>query len=306
MLCRVPRVQLVQQRPCHHRFRGHGLVVGEAKVAASGVVGANVEVDRVTNPRHVRRLREIVAAAASPHEHVVRQVPNQTVGVLLRRREAPPERRNVLVVPRVAVGDRCPVTNAGDLVAVVPPRHDPSVVVRVVAEPPVGLTIVIHHDHFALRVSGLVHDRWTGHLLPNVVRVAVEKQRNNDEVQHDAARAGTAVALILGVPFLHRLERLVGRRLGCAALPFLLAISARRRGCTLLFPALLGRAGPFRRGDFCRGWFVGGRFAAGLAVLEFSVHVADLAKRPLNHPHKEDRADARRHRAEQDHKSAHL
>jgi len=57
-----------------------------------------------------------------PHEHVVGQVARIRVCLVLRCGEDATERGDVLVVPRVAVGDRGAVGDARDLVAVVPPR----------------------------------------------------------------------------------------------------------------------------------------------------------------------------------------
>lgn len=47
------------------------------------------------------------------------------------------------VVPGVVVHQRGPVGHAGDLVAIVPPRHDASVLVGVLPQPIVGLPEVI-------------------------------------------------------------------------------------------------------------------------------------------------------------------
>lgn len=51
--------------------------------------------------------------------------------------------RDVAVVPGVVVHQRGPVGHAGDLVAVVPPRHDAGVLVGVLPQPVVGLPEVI-------------------------------------------------------------------------------------------------------------------------------------------------------------------
>ena len=49
----------------------------------------------------------------------------------------------VTVVPRVIIHQSGPVGHAGDLVAVVPPRHDTRVLVCVLPQPVVGLPEVI-------------------------------------------------------------------------------------------------------------------------------------------------------------------
>jgi hypothetical protein len=71
--------------------------------------------------RHVRRLGEVVRGAAFPHENVVGQVARKCMRLQLGRCEAEPHQCDVLVVPRVAVGERRALRHAGDLVAVVPP-----------------------------------------------------------------------------------------------------------------------------------------------------------------------------------------
>ena len=62
--------------------------------------------DRVADPSQVRRLCEVVAPAARPDEDVVGEVARVRVRLLLWRREDAAERRDVLVVPGVPVGDR--------------------------------------------------------------------------------------------------------------------------------------------------------------------------------------------------------
>ena len=68
-------------------------------------VRAVARVDRVPDARQMRRFGEIVAAPTRPHEHVVRKVACEGVRLSLGRRQDATERRDVLVVPRVAVGD---------------------------------------------------------------------------------------------------------------------------------------------------------------------------------------------------------
>ena len=55
------------------------------------------------------------------------------------------DQRDVTVVPRVVVDERRAVAHAGDLVAVVPPRHHARLVARVLTQPVVGLAEVVQN-----------------------------------------------------------------------------------------------------------------------------------------------------------------
>ncbi len=87
----------------------------EAKLGAGWVPWADVVEDAVSDARHVRALGEVVAAAAGPDEYVVGEVAHDAVGVLLGGGQAAAERRDVLVVPRVAVRYSRPVRYSRDL-----------------------------------------------------------------------------------------------------------------------------------------------------------------------------------------------
>lgn len=49
------------------------------------------------------------------------------------------------IVPGVVVHERCSVGHSGNLVAVVPPGHDPRVLVRVLPQPIVSLAEVVQN-----------------------------------------------------------------------------------------------------------------------------------------------------------------
>mmetsp|Transcript_17286 Transcript_17286/g.37111 ORF Transcript_17286/g.37111 Transcript_17286/m.37111 type:complete len:358 (-) Transcript_17286:888-1961(-) len=88
--------------------------------------------------------------------------------------EALSEKRDVLVVPGVPVGDGGAVRNAVDLVPVVPPRHHASVLGRVVAKPPVGLAVVVDHHLLPVVQLRLEHDLGLRQPLRQLVRVVVK------------------------------------------------------------------------------------------------------------------------------------
>eukprot|EP00408_Alexandrium_pacificum_P048247 CAMPEP_0171246748 /NCGR_PEP_ID=MMETSP0790-20130122/48120_1 /TAXON_ID=2925 /ORGANISM="Alexandrium catenella, Strain OF101" /LENGTH=275 /DNA_ID=CAMNT_0011714097 /DNA_START=168 /DNA_END=992 /DNA_ORIENTATION=+ len=165
-------VQLPEERLRHHLRRVALLV--HAKVAARGVARAEVGVDGVGYARHVGRLRQVVPASPSPDQDVVCEVPDKVVRLPLRAREAAAQRRDVLVVPRVAVRDGRAVANAVDLVPVVPPSHHSRVLRGVVPEPPVRLSVVVDDDLLAVGKPGLEHDRRLRHGLADPVAVKVE------------------------------------------------------------------------------------------------------------------------------------
>mmetsp|Transcript_14001 Transcript_14001/g.38322 ORF Transcript_14001/g.38322 Transcript_14001/m.38322 type:complete len:208 (+) Transcript_14001:16-639(+) len=116
------RVQSVQQRLPHVIRRSAHLVYVKVR-------RVDILVDATGDASHVRGLCEVVPVetreSRGPDQHVIREVPDDVVPFQLWGDEALPEQRDVLVVPRVSVGDGGPVAQAVDLVPVVPPRHDP-------------------------------------------------------------------------------------------------------------------------------------------------------------------------------------
>ena len=76
--------QLVQQRRLHGRRRPATLI--KTEVLARRVVRAKMVVDAIPDPGHVRRLREVVAAAAGLHENIVREMLRYFMRLVLGRR----------------------------------------------------------------------------------------------------------------------------------------------------------------------------------------------------------------------------
>jgi hypothetical protein len=64
--------------------------------------------------------------------------PGNAMRFLFGRRECVPQQCNVLVIPRIAVGQRGTVRNPGNLVPVIPPRYDTSVFRCIFLEPQVA------------------------------------------------------------------------------------------------------------------------------------------------------------------------
>lgn len=89
----------------------------KAKVTACWIVRAEIMVYRVADSRHVRRLGQVIAAAAGPHEHVIREVSRYLPRLVFRGRQDPTKSRDMLVIPSIPVGQCRPFTDARDLVA---------------------------------------------------------------------------------------------------------------------------------------------------------------------------------------------
>mmetsp|Transcript_30199 Transcript_30199/g.59816 ORF Transcript_30199/g.59816 Transcript_30199/m.59816 type:complete len:203 (+) Transcript_30199:1003-1611(+) len=170
-------VQLVEHGRFHHG-RGCTVPIHVAKRPTRRIPGTHVPVDTVGDPRQVGTLGQVVPAPAAPDQDVVGQMARDAVPLLFRVREGAGEQGDVFVVPRVPVGDRGAVGNAGDLVAVVPPGEDAGVGGRIFFQPPVGLTVVIHDDNIALIRLCLVHDRRVRQPHRHFITVLVKNRRN--------------------------------------------------------------------------------------------------------------------------------
>ena len=75
------------------------------------------------------------------------------------------------------VGRSLGVSRAMDhkhLVAVVPPGHHARILWRVVAQPPVGLAVVVDHHFLAIVQLSLEHDLWLREAFRQPVRILVE------------------------------------------------------------------------------------------------------------------------------------
>ena len=145
---------------------------------------AGVVPDGLPDPEQVRGLGHVVRAAARPDEDVIREVPDDAVRLLLRRRHRPREVGDVLVVPRVPVRDGRPVRDARDLVPVVPPRHHARVLGGVIPEPVVRLDVVLDDDRPPVVELALEHHAGLGHPPRHVVRVLPKPLQPTREHQH--------------------------------------------------------------------------------------------------------------------------
>ena len=173
------RVELVQKRPAHH---GGGIPVPVHPERSAGrVLRAVVAVDRVGDPGQVGALGEIVPPAPAPDEGVVCQVAGDLVALVDVPREDLAQEGDVLVVPGVAVGQGGSVSDAGDLVAVIPPRQDAGVLGCVVPKPPVGLAVVVHVDGLPILGSALLDDGGVGEPTRDAPRVRVEAGAADEE-----------------------------------------------------------------------------------------------------------------------------
>mmetsp|Transcript_7884 Transcript_7884/g.14859 ORF Transcript_7884/g.14859 Transcript_7884/m.14859 type:complete len:263 (-) Transcript_7884:518-1306(-) len=121
------------------------------------------------------RLGQIIAATSSPDEDIIRQMLDHGVGSLLRRSQAAANESDVFMIPSVAVCNRSAIADPSDLVAIIPPSQYSRISWGLVSQPPVGFTIVIHHDLSAIPQGRLKHDRWMRkahrHLRSGVVEI---------------------------------------------------------------------------------------------------------------------------------------
>ena len=66
---------------------------------------------------------------------------------------------NVGVVPGVVVDKSWSVSHTTDLVPIIPPRHDFSILVCVLAKPIVGLTVIVNQELASIGQTASQHDR---------------------------------------------------------------------------------------------------------------------------------------------------
>ena len=118
----------------------------------------------------------IVGAAAGPHEDVICQVADDVVRFVFWSGECSRQVGNVFMVPRVAIRDRGTVGDASDLVAVIPPGHDPSVFRGVFSYPFVGVHVIANENDAAVLELAFEHDGWHRHTLSHIVRVLHERR----------------------------------------------------------------------------------------------------------------------------------
>mmetsp|Transcript_4197 Transcript_4197/g.9520 ORF Transcript_4197/g.9520 Transcript_4197/m.9520 type:complete len:316 (-) Transcript_4197:1873-2820(-) len=165
--------KLVEQRLRHHR--GRRLVRVEAELVALGiVVTAMVREDGVADPGQMRRFGKVISITAGPDKYVVGHVADRIPSPLLRACQGPAKGGDVLVVPCVAVRDRGPFGDAGNLVPVVPPGHHTRISGRVLLDPLVALQVVIDLDHLPRAVPDLVNHLGIGERMSHAVAVPHE------------------------------------------------------------------------------------------------------------------------------------
>ena len=145
----------------------------------------------------MRTLGKIIATTSRPDENVVSEVPDVPVRFLSRRRKAFAKKRNVLMIPRIAVRERGSVGDSRNLVAIIPPRHDARVFRRVVAKPPIRLTVVVDYDRLAVAETGLVHDARLRHALGNTIGVVVKPSCDKEKHKNGSTRGDATKSLPL-------------------------------------------------------------------------------------------------------------
>ena len=156
-------VKLVKERSGHFGS-GHALA-GKTKGAAGGVVRTMIAVDTVGNACQVRTLGQVVASSTSPDQDVIGKMTSNAVPLLLGACQGLTKKSNVLVVPGVAIRNCCSVADTSDLVAIVPPSHDASILRRVVSAPPVRLAVIVHQNFLSHVTVGLVDNGRVRHVF---------------------------------------------------------------------------------------------------------------------------------------------
>mmetsp|Transcript_16284 Transcript_16284/g.47772 ORF Transcript_16284/g.47772 Transcript_16284/m.47772 type:complete len:264 (+) Transcript_16284:997-1788(+) len=243
------------------------------------------------------------------------------MGFLLRGRQASAKGGNVLVVPSVAVSNRGAVRNTSDLVPVVPPRHDAGVLGRVVAEPPVGLAVVIDGDLCPIPKLRVEHDRRRGQLLGHVIRILPELPAIGvEQVEHDhddSQRHEAECRLDGRVPFtdagallhgghqyrVNLVERIFIKSAPASGGCFALVLEELGGGLVLLLFA--GRAGV---ASFAR-LALGILLALGVTGIRSACgggQVQELVHRPLHWNADGNSSESRRHRAGEEDETHHL
>mmetsp|Transcript_53547 Transcript_53547/g.125645 ORF Transcript_53547/g.125645 Transcript_53547/m.125645 type:complete len:226 (-) Transcript_53547:57-734(-) len=134
----------------------------------------------------VGRLAHVIALATRPNQHVVCKVPHDVVSLLFRVRQRSAKCSDVFVIPSIAICNRGSVSYAGDLVAVVPPCHDPRIRWRVSLQPLVSIKVVRNEPLAALEDDGrMPHVRrdllaCRNEILDRITHVLVASGQNQD------------------------------------------------------------------------------------------------------------------------------
>mmetsp|Transcript_67282 Transcript_67282/g.194595 ORF Transcript_67282/g.194595 Transcript_67282/m.194595 type:complete len:360 (-) Transcript_67282:603-1682(-) len=125
-------------------------------------------------------------------------MPHGVVRPLLGACEDTTQRRDVLVVPSVAIRDGRAPCDASDLIAVIPPRHHAGVLRRVVPDPLVSPEVVVDDDALAIPQRRLEHKLRIGHVHGNLVAMldvllrighaALEERRSDPDCSGGADR----------------------------------------------------------------------------------------------------------------------
>mmetsp|Transcript_67575 Transcript_67575/g.213950 ORF Transcript_67575/g.213950 Transcript_67575/m.213950 type:complete len:266 (-) Transcript_67575:61-858(-) len=116
---------------------------------------------------HPQELCHVIARVprhAPKHDHdVARSQPaGDAVRLALLRRHRAPHFPNVGRIPRVVINDHRAVAHRADLIPIVPPRHDLSVLGGVVPQPRVSFPEVIEDRAAPVCICGREHDRRRG------------------------------------------------------------------------------------------------------------------------------------------------
>ena len=140
------------------------------------VHGAAFLADAGANAEEMWGFCHIVGHSPVHCEDVICQVADDVVRFVFWSGECSRQVGNVFMVPRVAIRDRGTVGDASDLVAVIPPGHDPSRLPGCFLVPTRRRPCNRERKHAAVLELAFEHDGWHRHTLSHIVRVLHERR----------------------------------------------------------------------------------------------------------------------------------
>lgn len=146
-----------------HRFRD--LVVNSVRSASVVIVFFDLRENTSANSHHPKELGDIVTRviteATEDDQNVIRvEGSSNSISFFLVTCHGSTNGSDMSVVPRIVIDKNGSVTHSCDLVSVVPPGHDLSLLWRVLFDPVVGLSEIIDDVSGSIVSSSRKDDRW--------------------------------------------------------------------------------------------------------------------------------------------------